>query len=220
MGTDKFHFHFGKGATGGVTADMIEQAGAAEGDCIGQIDSLHDTELTVMGEMQAMGLRYAVESTGLFGVSWHGPKHQHLRGCEWIFADSYRGFDPAAIAAAGDNPDKVFFRGYANRVCYGVYWEVDEKHPNGQLNDWFTGRMRQIMQIYNEVEQYMDEPELLDNDAGVRWRCGDNQVLWAFADGALDLGGRCQVSEMPSGKIFHTATLTAKAWTVYKITAP
>ncbi len=217
MSTDKFHFHFGKGAAGGVTADRIEQAGASTGDTPGQIDSLHDASMDLMKEMQhELGFHYVVESTGLFGVAWGGPQHRDYRGYEWLFVDTYRGLDMGAIEAAGDAPEDVWFRSYANRVCCHVTYECEGE--KGRLSRWFTPRMSAVMKAYNQVEGHMrGERTIFADDAGILWRDGDVQVLWAYRAQRLDLGGDSVVQDVIAGTEQATTWLAAVAGGVYRI---
>jgi hypothetical protein len=149
-------------------------------------------------------------------VGWGGPQHRHYRGYEWLFVDTYRGLDMDAIAAAGDDPEDVWFRSYANRVCCHVAYECEGE--KGRLSPWFTPRMSAVMKAYNQVEGHMrGERTILTDDVGILWHDGDVQVLWAYRAQRLDLGGDSVVHDVIAGTDQATTCLAAVAGGVYRI---
>jgi len=228
LSSDKFHYRFDAGTArqGGATADQTHLLGQVRPPepPPAQVLSQYLAHLELMAEMQRAGYVYCNEDLGVFGIHRHGPAVEKRLDTLFMWADTIAGFDPAAIRGAGRDPNDIFFRALAYRMMWALHWHVPTReltfNYGGARNDadrptpWHL----KLFRAFTEVADHMLDREILPDEAGVRYRAGKVQILWAFHDLELSLDGCCAVEDVLAGRTERTAVLTAAARRVYRVT--
>jgi hypothetical protein len=228
LSSDKFHYcynpaHVQQGATMDQT-DLLGQARPAE-EPPPQILSQYRAHLDLMVEMQRYGYRYCGEDTGVFGVSRAGPSVVRRLDNLFMWVECLADFDVPALQRAGADPDDIFFRGLAYRMMWKLFWlpaTGDLSFNYGEVRGDFDRPAPwhlRLLRIFAQVNDAMRQREVLPDEAGVRYRSGDTQVIWAFGDLALPLGAPAHVHDLVADERAVADRLAAARHHVYLITA-
>lgn len=208
MSSDKFHYIQNTEADRtGATADQADLLGnyRPEKEMPQAILSQYLAHLHLMVEMQKVGYVYCNEDLGVFGIHRHGPGLSLRLGNLFLWNDCVANFDPLVVTKAGGNSDDVFFQGLAYRMMWSLYWDIQRdalsfsyeglRGEHDRPGAWHID----IFRAYNQVEPLMRERTILEGEAGVLYRSGDKQVLWAFQDFDLPLENSSAVLDVLAG---------------------
>ncbi len=219
LSSDKFHYvQNTKAGRGGATVDQTHLLGnlRPEDEPAQAILSQYHAHLSLIVEMQKMGYVYCNEDLGVFGINRQGPNVSMRLDNLFLWGNALAEFDPIALKQAGRNTDDVFFQGLAYRMIWSVHWNIAKdilsfnsggvRVPEDAPSAWH----RSLFHAFNRVEHLMRNRTILPGEAGVIYRCGDKQVLWAFADMPLPLESTVTICEVLSDKIWETHKLEAK----------
>lgn len=140
-----------------------------------------------------------------------------------LWVDCLADFDAAAIAAAGADPDDLFFRGLAYRMMWKLSWDPGRDrigfHVDGVRGpaDEPTADQLALFTLYARVEPWLQARTILPGETGVLYRAGERSVLWSFAAQSLPLAEERRVTDLLAGDAAATATLVAGRRRVYLI---
>ncbi|HEY5742960.1 MAG TPA: hypothetical protein VIS99_10505, partial [Terrimicrobiaceae bacterium] len=229
LSSDKFHYIQNIEAQQfSATADQAHLLGffRPANEPPAAILSQYRAHLQLMVEMQRIGYVYGNEDLGVFGIHRHGPSAAARLNCLFLWTDCVVPFDPAAIKAAGYDPDDAFFRGLAYRMMWTLHWDVSKDVLSfaywGASSDDDAPRPYHLalLKAYNEVQRDMRERKILPGEAGVLYRSPSRTVLWAFEDLNVPATGVDCLLDVLSGEIFNTPPFRAKKNRVYVIESP
>jgi len=221
MTSNKFH-HVQNMETkriGGATLDQKENLGffRPREEPLKGIFSQYRAHIDMIRDMQKMGYIYCGEDIGVFGVHRSGPCVDMRFDCMHIWTDCIADFDIDLIKKAGYNPVDILFKGIAYRMMWFVHW-----NPNtGELVTQPGGKTKfpqfTFFKIFNEVEKYMFNRRILDDEKGVVYHHDGKTVLWAFTDFDYPIKLKQIVKNMETKKLTKTNIIKAKKNNVYLI---
>ncbi len=225
LSSDKFHYVQNTEAeTHGGTADQTHLLGHYRPAApLGQaILSQYRAHLTLMAAMQRAGIHYCNEDLGVFGTHRHGPGIEMRLDSLFMWAECIVTYDEPTLIAAGADKDDVFFRGLAYRQMWSLQWDMHRDRLSWNYSGWRgehdtpTDAQLALLRVFNAVTDDMTNPEVLPDEAGVRYH-GTKQVLWSFTDLELALDGPTPVTDVLAGTTETVTTLAAKQQRVYVI---
>jgi hypothetical protein len=225
MTSDKFHWSYWPGSGGGgATVDQTHLLGFQRPACepAPEVLSQYGAHLSLMSEMQSDGYEYCGEDTGVFGLHRSGPSAMDRMNSLFLWFDSYCEFNPVGIAAAGADPDEVFFAGLAYRVMWSVYWDPVKDELSWRCNcredprDAPTEAQLALLRIYNAVESDLRDRRTLADESGVLYAHGTRRVLWAVRATTVALGTTMCVTDLITGRTEETACIRAEPRHVYR----
>ncbi|MFW6456719.1 MAG: hypothetical protein ACOC0A_00335 [Planctomycetota bacterium] len=128
------------------------------------------------------GLRSGSSGFGPFGPVMRSIPFDGISGNEWVYMDTIMEYPYVDVIEGQGNPKDAYFRGLANRLCYGVSFGSDDgERP--KLSDWLEHDYCTYNTAFAAVSEYMIHPRQLEEDRGVLWREAEGegavQVLWA-----------------------------------------
>lgn len=219
MTSNKFHHVQNMDAVrkGGATLDQLDNLGyyrpAKEPEK--GIFTQYPAHISMVRDMQAMGYHYTGEDIGVFGIHRSGPGVKMRLDCMYIWTDCIAMFEPQEICKLGLEPIDVLFKGLAYRMSWFVYWDVEKEAivPVRGKDDSFP--TFDFFKVYNEVEPYMYDREILENETGVLYHKGNTYVLWALEDFRHRLPKSAKVQNLLSGKSARTKEIRAVKNQVY-----
>lgn len=237
QGTDKFNYEpaviTGPGS-GGATldnADALKRSADAVGESA--ITTVHDAEITLIRELQEMGYYYKVESSGAFGVIWCGLNFPLVHGNEHYYANTTRPFPIDDILNMGLDPAEIYFRGLANRICYGVCYNPDhgeqgtlfcheEDHRSKPIEEYagLEAAIARYNKVFMNVEADMKLQQLLPDCKGMVWANRENsdRIVWTYEACAVALKAGEKVQSVEDGTpIIVDGTLKAQKLGVYRL---
>jgi hypothetical protein len=226
LSSDKFHYvQNAEAGRFGATADQIHLLGnfRPENEPAQAILSQYQDHLSLMVAMQQAGYVYCNEDLGVFGIHRHGPGVQMRLTNLFLWADCIATFDSLVVKAAGLEADDVFFQGLAYRMIWSLHWDISRDalsfHFEGLRGDHDAPSEWQLaaLRAYDFVETFMRSRTILPEEAGVLYRDGDRQVLWAFKDFVLPLEHAASVTDILGGQGVETAQIEASRNHVYLI---
>ena len=219
LSSDKFHYvQNTEAGRGGATADQTDLLGRyrPEHEPPQAILSQYRAHLELMVEMQRMGYSYCNEDLGVFGINRHGPALPMRLESLFLWANCLAEFDPLYVQEKGLAADDVFFQGIAYRVMWSIHWNIKQdvltfrysgpRSDEDLVRPWHSS----ILHAFNRVENLMQERTILPGEAGVIYRAGDRQVLWAFRDFDFPLERNTRVSDVLGEETFAASDLQAK----------
>lgn len=221
MSSDKFHHaqFDSHGNWSGATLDQKEKLGKfrPKSEPPQLIQTQYHAHLSWVVEMQKMGYQYCAEDMGVFGINRTGPDVLERLKNLHIWADSYCDFDERKIAAAGFDPFEIFFKGIAYRMMWKLYWNFRKKKP-----DLGTDHPQafQLLKIYNQVNDFLQNRQILANESGVVYRKEKASVLWSFRNQEYQAEGAIRVVNLQNGsnvKVKENGCINADKLTVYLI---
>lgn len=227
LSSDKFHFcqNVDVAGSGTATADQVDLLGhyrpAREPEAL--ILSQYRAHLELMAEMQEFGIAYCNEDLGVFGVHRHGPGIEARLDSLFMWTDCIASFDVPALRKRRVDPDSIYFRGLAYRMMWSLFWNSRTDrlswHSGGVRGDFDRPTQWQLalLEAYSEVEALLHNRRILPDEAGVMYRAGACELLWAFRDLELPLGGERSVHDILSDTTFTAAVLRAARHKVYAI---
>lgn len=227
LSSDKFHWIANTEPEGrhGATADQTHLLGNLRPgyEPPAAVLSQYRAHLSLMAEMQRMGYIYCNEDTGVFGIHRHGPGTEMRLECLPVWNDCLTNFNPADIRKAGADPAEIFFKSLAYRQMWMLCWDI----PADRLA-WRYGQdagpdntpapeQLAMFPLYNRIEPHLRGREILPDEAGVIYRGGERQVLWAFRKTELPLGKKAQVEDLTTGESVETDRVVAQPRHVYAL---
>lgn len=155
-------------------------------------------EADVHLRVQQQGLRCACGRSGVLGVSTAQVPYALIRGNELLFRDSAMPFPYEETLAAGDDPLRAYFRGYANRVCYSVGYRCGVADQGVGMDAWWGSAFAAVNRAYRAVSEHMERPRLLPDGRGVLWDGNGDEVhvLWSYAAFEWEVGDEAQVYDV------------------------
>ncbi|GAB1545224.1 hypothetical protein NUACC21_79000 [Scytonema sp. NUACC21] len=227
LSSDKFHFiQLADASLRNVAANNTKQLFTYRpaNESPSAILSQYHAHLKLMTEMQKIGYHYCGEDIGVFGIHRTGPgllaKLEHLP----LWMDCLTDFDIPALQKAAADPNDIFFRGLAYRVMWYVFWDIktDQLSFNygsvrgdfDKPNDWHIS----LFKVFNKVNDFMINREILPNENGVVYRSANQQVIWTFQNLDFQLPSRSLVRDEITGKSWQTRLLQAVKHHVYYVT--
>jgi len=226
MTSDKFHWsYWPDGLQRGATIDQTHLHGhnrPAE-EPAPRILTQYHAHLSLIAEMQRYGYHYAAEDIGVFGLHRSGPSICDRMCNLFMWFDSYCNFDPVAVASAGENPERIFFKGLAYRVMWSLYWDPDNDelswgvYSRKSEQDAPTDAQLQLLSIYNEVEAEMLDREVLKNETAVLYRNPKSRVIWAVEAGTIPLGATSRIEDLVNSTTRTERILHTEARHVYRV---
>lgn len=169
------------------------------------IVSMHDTALDLQRRLQnEVGLFYYVESEGALGTSMTGPDYEFIRGNEYIYSNMDADLDLAAARRLGDDPTMSYFRALSARLIYAIQINPDTFPAPESISPWWNPEtMPPLTRAFAQVEEYMDELTVLEEDRGLVWKSPQAEVLFAYKDFDHPLATRTEVLEAVGGKKYQ-----------------
>ncbi|MBC8617178.1 hypothetical protein H8788_05465 [Parabacteroides faecis] len=222
MTSNKFHHVQNMNAVrkGGATLDQLDNLGyyRPKKEPAKGIFSQYPAHISMIRDMQEMGYHYTGEDIGVFGVHRSGPGVKMRLDCMYIWTDCIATFEPQEIRNLGFDPLDVLFKGLAYRMSWFVFWDVDKEKlvPVRGKDDEFP--TFDFFKAYNEVEPYLYDREILENEAGVLYHKDNTYVLWAFSDFHHHLPKSSVVKTILSGKSSRMKEIRASKNQVYTYT--
>ena len=207
LSSDKFSYRYcAEGAGKGATIDQLGLLGkhrpAKEPEQ--SIHSMYLAHLTLMAEMQRYGVRYCSEDLGVFGTHRTGPAATAKLDNLFMWNEVYGSWDGAAVAAAGADPEAVFFRGLAYRQPWQLSWNPRTDRVllhDGAAPEEPSSVQCALFKAFNALNQRMRNRTILPDETGVVYRPGpDEWIFWAFADGTLPAAPGQRVIDVLSGE--------------------
>jgi hypothetical protein len=174
-----------------------------------------------MAAMQRIGYTYCNEDLGVFGSHRHGPALRARLDNLPLWSECYAEFHAADVLSAGLHPDDVFFRGLAYRMMWTVHWHPERDELRFNLSDENSvpsNWQLQLLQVFNQVNDWMTQREILPDECGVLYRSNDGaQVLWAFESFDFPLAPSTHVQDMMDHFATTADVLGARKHHVYVI---
>lgn len=227
LSSDKFHWsYWPEGVQKGATIDQTDLHGnyrpAIEPQS--QILSQYMAHLSLMAEMQQYGYHYSGEDTGVFGLKRSGPDAVNRMQAFCLWADSYCHFDPSAIIEAGEDADRVFFKGLAYRLMWLLWWV-----PCKDKLSWRRGGHETTMDepsdvqlallcIYNKVEDIMREQLVLEDEVAIIYPSESGMIVWSVDATEITLDHDSEIENLLTEDTWQAQRLTTDPNQVYRIT--
>lgn len=221
MTSNKFHHvqNLHTARRGGATLDQTEYLGffRPQQEPPKGIFSQYQAHIDMIRDMQEMGYIYCGEDIGVFGVHRSGPGVDMRFDCMHIWTDCLAEFNDDLIKKAGYDPIDILFKGIAYRMMWFIHW-------NPQTNEIVTqpgGKTKfpyfAFFKLFNEVEKWMFNRKILDDEKGVIYQKDGSTVLWAFADFDYQLQSNQQVDNVGTKQTMNTNIVKAKKNNVFLI---
>ena len=218
MTSNKFHYlqNVDYGRSGGATLDQTDLLGtirpAKEPEKA--ILSQYHAHLRMIRDMQAIGYHYTGEDVGVFGIHRSGPDIAMRLEALPLWSDGYAQFDKKKIVKAGYNPEDIYFKGFAYRMIWFIYWDFKQNtlvHMTGEepITDF------SMIKAYNEVEPYLYNREILPNEDGVLYHKDNVHILFAFKDFEYRQPTLSKVKDVLSGEKTKKKIVKARKNRVY-----
>ena len=236
QGTDKFSWIAGQvtGADGiGAIMDNPEAlARAGDTEEPGAITPIFDASISTLRACQQMGLFYAVESRGVFGIAWAGLTLSQCYGHEFMYWNSERNFPFTEVNEMGLDPVDVYFRALANRICYGLVFSPNigehgslilSENEEHSLDGYeaVLAEFARFNAVFNLVADEMHFLQVLPEACGTVWRTApdaDVRVIWTFQACDIPIADTekviCYTGAAPARTV---DTFKAAAFNVYKV---
>ena len=228
LSSDKFHWIGQVGGVGGATVDQTSLLGRTrpEVDAPRAILSQYHAHLQLIADMQRYGYRYSGEDVGLFGVNRSGPDATKRMTAWHLWSESVCEFDAKAIAAAGADPDEIFFTGLAFRVMWILYWQcrqevVTWRHQGPRDHeDRPTAQQTALLLAFRNLAPDMITREVLPQHAGVHYRHGERHTLWSFRACRMRFAETVTVEDALSGQRESASEFNVPAWSIRTWSGP
>ncbi len=178
------------------------------------IESQYLTHLDWMVEMQKMGYHYCAEDIGVFGINRSGPQLAERLGNLSLWPDSYCDFDQQAVKKAGLEPIDVFFKGLAYRMMWKIYWKIKTDEIYVGIDNPIAFK---LFKIYNRVNEYLFNRNILPEERGVIYSKNTFSVLWSFSEFCHELDEKSKITDMVSDTVFESKKILAKKNHVYLV---
>jgi len=225
LSSDKWHWRPNPTGTGGATADQAHLLGHFRPvrEPPAEILSQYKAHLALVVKMQSYGIHYCGEDAGVFGTHRTGPGVEARVDCLDLWADCLCSFDAPALRKMGKDPADIYFRALAHRMMWSLCWVAGKDELSWQpyhVNDESrpTESELALLRAYAQVDGDLRERTLLPKDAGVLWRNGTTQVLWAFRDQTMVVPAGATVTDVLAGTTSTTpSTLVAAKHRIYRI---
>jgi hypothetical protein len=219
MSSDKFHFRQfpdGKGWEG-ATLDQKDLLGKfrPEKEPSKLIQTQYHAHLAWVVEMQKMGYTYCAEDLGVFGLNRTGPDVADRISSLPIWADSFCDFDERSVKKAGFEPIDIFFKGLAYRMMWKLFWDCRRDKVFLGIEDPFAFH---LLKVYNQVNDYMFNREILPEEKGVIYKKDDTVVLWAFENFDYSFNQEMLAKDITHDNESRIKDLKALKHSVYLIT--
>ena len=219
MTSNKFHHvqNLHTKRRGGATLDQTEYLGffRPQQEPPKGIFSQYLAHIDMIRDMQKMGYIYCGEDIGIFGIHRSGPAVDMRFNCMYIWTDCLAEFDQDMIEKAGYDPIDILFKGIAYRMMWFVHWNPQTNQlvtkPGGNIIfPCFT-----FFKLFNEVEKWMFNREILDDEKGVVYNKYGTTLLWAFTDFDYPLKSDQNVENCETKEKINTNIIKAKKNNVY-----
>jgi hypothetical protein len=218
MSSDKFHHVQSEGSKRikGSILNRKEQPDKyrPEQEPPKSIQTQYHAHLEWMVEMQQMGYRYCAEDMGVFGINRTGPDLKDRLNSLPVWADSFCDFSKKAVKEAGMEPLDIFFKGLAYRMMWKIYWIIDEDRIRAGIDD--PGALP-LIKIYNRVEEFLFNRNILPGEKGVTYSKVDRMVLWSFSGFTYPLEGKCEINDLVSNIRYQSNQIEAQKNHVYLV---
>lgn len=219
MTSNKFHYVQNMDALrkGGATLDQLDNLGfyRPEREPEKGIFSQYHAHIGMIRDMQKMGYHYTGEDIGVFGVHRSGPGIKMRLDSLYIWTDCIAQFDAQEIKKMGLEPIDILFKGLAYRMTWFIYWDIEKEKiiPMPGRDDEFP--TFDFFKIYNEVEFYMYNREILKEEKGVLYNKDRFFVLWGFDSFEYNLPRKVLIKNMINGEISKSDSIFVKKNHVY-----
>jgi hypothetical protein len=145
------------------------------------------------------GLRTGGSGFGAFSPCVQAVPFESVRDNEFLYRDTVMEFPYVEVIEGKDKPKEAYFRGFANRLCYGIPFGSDDgERP--ELPDWYENEFIAINTAFCAVSEYMQIPRLLEEGRGVMWSSSEGEdavrVLWAYDEFSLEVGEEAQIYDV------------------------
>ena len=219
MTSNKFHHvqNLNTARRGGATLDQTENLGffRPRQEPPKGIFSQYQAHIDMIRDMQKMGYIYCGEDIGVFGIHRSGPAVDLRFNCMHIWTDCLAEFDQDLIEKAGYDPMDILFKGMAYRMIWFVHWNPKTNQivtqPGGKR--LFPNFI--FFKLFNEVEKWMFNRTILDDEKGVVYQKDGTTALWAFADFDYPLKSNQNVENVETKQKINTNIVKAKKNNVY-----
>jgi len=135
--------------------------------------------------------------------------------CMHIWTDCLAEFNQAMIEKAGYDPIDILFKGIAYRMLWFVHWNPQTNQIVTQTGGKTKFPYFTFFKLFNEVEKWMFNRKILDDEKGVVYQKDDSTVLWAFADFDYPLKSNRNVENVETKQKINTNIVNAKKNNVY-----
>jgi hypothetical protein len=219
MSSDKFHHAQWDGSKGwgGATLDQQGVTGKyrPESEPPKLIHTQYFAHLSLIAQMQKDGYQYCGEDMGVFGINRTGPALVERIPSLPMWADCYCDFNENDVRKAGYEPMDIFFKGLAYRMMWKIYWNIrQDKLYMGTENPLAF----KLIKIFNQVNDFMFNREILPGEKGVLYTQGETSILWAFENFSFPLKVSGRISNMLDNKEINAKeSFKASKLNVYKI---
>jgi hypothetical protein len=178
------------------------------------IQTQYHAHLEWMVEMQQMGYHYCAEDMGVFGINRSGPDLNDRLNSLPVWADSFCDFSKKTVKEAGLEPFDVFFKGLAYRMMWKIYWIIDEDRIEARIDD---PRALPLIKIYNRVEEFLFNRNILPGEQGVIYSKDNKMVLWSFSRFTYPLEGKWEINDLESNNRYQSNQIEAQKNHVYLV---
>jgi len=197
MSSDKFHHAQFDGSKNwnGATLDQKDLLGKyrPENEPPKLIQSQYHAHLSWVVEMQKMGYQYCAEDMGVFGINRTGPDLLDRISSFPIWADCYCDFNERTVKKAGFEPMDIFFKGFAYRMMWKLYWNFKKEKIDIGIENHLAYA---LIKVYNKVTRFMYNRMILPDEKGVIYSQGNTSVLWAFEPFEYTVEGILSVTDV------------------------
>ena len=218
MSSDKFHHAQFDGTKSwkGVTLDQKGVTGKyrPEKEPPKLIHSQYMAHLSIVSQMQKDGYHYCGEDMGVFGINRTGPDLIDRISTMPLWADCYCDFSEADAKKAGLDPMDVFFKGLAYRMVWKMYWNIRRDKLSLGIENPLAYK---LIKIYNRVNDFMYNREILPGEKGVMYNQNGTAVFWAFENFEYPFEKNVKCEEVLSGNESSVKVLSAQKGNIYLI---
>lgn len=218
MSSDKFHHAQSDGdkrTKGGIPDRKPQQDKyRPEHEPPKSIQTQYHAHLEWVVEMQQMGYRYCGEDMGVFGINRSGPELKDRLDSLPVWADSFCDFREKTVKEAGLESLDVFFKGLAYRMMWKIYWIIDEDRIETGIDD---PDALLLIRIYNRVEEFLFNRNILQGELGVTYSKDDKMVLWSFTGFTYPLEGSWKINDLIRNISYRSNQIEAQKNHVYLI---
>lgn len=185
--------------------------------------SQYKAHLELVTQMQKMGYQYCTEDIGVFGIHRTGPSIETRMNSLPLWVECIASFDVPALKKTGSNLDDIFFRGLAYRMMWDIYWDIQRNELSFNYlsirgdYDRPTPWHLSLLKVFNQVNDFMVNREILPDEKGVVYRKQSHQILWSFQNFEFKLPGNSVVLNVNTGENLQTRLLQAVKNHVYHV---
>jgi hypothetical protein len=199
-----------------MASDTLHYQHDAKGS---SIYSMHEAELAIQRHFQeTLGFLYYVDAGGIFGTPMAGTAYDYIHGQEMMYQDiETSDLDPAQVKGHGLEPINAYHRGLSCRLLYQVGVDVNRYPDKSAFSDWWDPKtFVPLLEGYARVEPYMGTMQMLEDEAGTRWRDTlGHEVVFPWKDVPVDsMGEGGPFSDVVSVKR-HPSSEPLKAGRIY-----